>query len=120
MKYYMTQEGREFIQEAGVGKTMRAAISSGEQQTATQPGKGGPLARRAKLAQKMQAFKPRQGTSPSRPQGIPAEDTPTFGRATSRPETVSGRRAARRAIARTAGQPEAERREAGHAAKDRG
>ena len=115
MKYYITQQGREFIQEAGVGKTMRAAISSGEQQTATQPGKGGPLARRAKLAQKMQAFKPREGG-----EGVPAEGNPAFGRATSRPETVPGRRAARREVARAAGQPEAERRAAGHAAKDRG
>ena len=120
MTYYLTQEGREFLQEAGVGKTMRAAISSGEQQTATQPGRGGPLARRAKVAQKMQAFKPRQGTSLSRPQGVPAEGNPAFGRATSRPETVPGRRAARRAVARTAGQPEEVRRAAGHAAMGRG
>ena len=115
MKYYVTQAGREFIEEAGVGKTMRAAIGSGEQQTATQPGKGGPLAKRAKLAKKMQAFKPRLGG-----QGVPAEDNPAFGRATSRPETVPGRRAARREVARTAGQPEEVRRAAGHAAMGRG
>jgi len=99
------------VTENAAGKAMRAAISSGEQKTDTQPGRGGPLAKRAKLLKKIGAMKPRQGG-----QGVPAEDHPTFGRATSRPEQVPGRRAARRAVARTAGQPEAERREAGYSA----
>ncbi len=110
------------VTENTAGKAMRAAISSGEQKTDTQPGRGGPLAKRAKLLKKIGAMKPRQGG-----QGVPAESLPTFMKYKldspgERPasEKNRGTRAARRAVARTAGQPEAERRAAGHSALKRG
>jgi len=104
----------------GQKKAMRAAIGSGEQKTDTQPGRGGPLAKRAKAVAKIHLNKPRKGGG-----GVPAEDHPTFmkhkldspGERTASEKNV-GTRAARRAVARTAGQPEAARREAGHAALD--
>ena len=50
--------------------------------------------------------------------GVRADDNPSFGKATSRPETVPGRRAARRAVARSAGESEVKRRAIGHEAMD--
>jgi len=111
------------VTENTAGKAMRAAISSGEQKTDTQPGRGGPLAKRAKLLNKIRAMKPRQGGG----KGIPAERIPSFMKFKldspgERPasEKNRGTRAARRAVARTAGQPEPERREAGYSALKRG
>ena len=87
--------------------------------------RGGVVATKTSSAEVTRTGQPKEVSAEEKPKrtpgrqgrGVPAEDHPTFGKATSRPETVPGRRAARRAVARTAGQPEAERRKAGEEAR---